>query len=164
MSWRALGAASVLALGLAQMAGDVCGLQGLRAIANATVASPAPKVFTRVGDREPFSSRFTLVLHDADGRTQRLPLTPERYALLRGPYNRRNAYGAVIAAGPVLARDAMTAAMFWDVARFGLCGDAPVLRELGVASAAVERVEIVYAPAQAGATSVEGDRLIVSCR
>jgi hypothetical protein len=159
-----VGVATVLALGLAQMVGDVCDLPGLRAIANATVASPAPKVFARVGDREPFSSRFTLVLHDSYGRTKRLPLTPERYALLRGPYNRRNAYGAVIAAGPVLARDAMTAAMFWDVARFALCGDAPVLRELGVSSAVFERVEIVYSPAQTGSTLVEGDRLIVSCQ
>jgi hypothetical protein len=162
VSWRAIGFLTVLALGLAQMAGDVCGLPALRAIANATVASPAPKVFTRVGDREPFSSRFTLVLHDVDGRAQRLPLTPERYALLRGPYNRRNAYGAAIAAGPLLVRDAMTAAMFWEVARFALCGDAPLLRELGVASAAVERVELEYVNGRSA--RMEGDRVIVTCR
>ena len=61
-----------------------------------------------------------------------MELTPALYSKLQGPYNRRNAYGAVVAYGPVLATTKATRAMFLQVARYGLCGQAPVLRELGV--------------------------------
>ena len=67
-----------------------------------------------------------------------LALTPEVYARLRGPYNRRNVYGAVLAYGPVLATDAAAAAAVRAVARYALCGDAPLLRELGIDPADVD--------------------------
>ena len=51
---------------------------------------------------------------------------------MRGPYNRRNVYGAVLAYGPVMQSDAATRPMFESVAHYALCGDAPLLRELGI--------------------------------
>jgi hypothetical protein len=122
----------LLVLGLAQMTGDLLHVPWLRGLAAATAASPAPKVFTNHGDREPFSTHFAMILHASDGSTRRIQLTPERYARLAGPYNRRNALGAVLAAGPILRSDASTAAMFDQVSWYALCGEAPVLRELGV--------------------------------
>jgi hypothetical protein len=59
------------------------------------------------------------------------------YARLRGPYNRRNVYGAVLAYGPVLSTDPAGRPMFEAVARYALCGDAPLLRELGIDPALV---------------------------
>jgi len=108
----------LIMLGLAQMTGDVAHARPLTWIAAATGASPAPKVFTAFGDYEPFSARFFI-----DGTE----ITPERYAHVRGPYNRRNVYGAVLAGGPVvppMLRD--------PVMRYALCKDAPLLRELGI--------------------------------
>ena len=122
----------LLFLGLAQMAGDVLRLPALKAIAAATAASPAPKVFSAVRGLETYSTRFSLEWEDRAGVHQLLRLTPEVNARLRGPYNRRNVFGAVLAYGPVLVSFAPTRAMFDSVARYALCGEAPILRELGV--------------------------------
>jgi hypothetical protein len=46
-------------------------------------------------------------------------------------------YGAVLAYGPVLVTDPHTRPMFEDVAAYALCGDAPLLGELGIDRAPV---------------------------
>jgi hypothetical protein len=124
--------AFLLAVGLAQMIGDLAGIPALRGIAAATAASPAPKVFSSVSGLETYSSRFTIEWTDEQGREQDLAVTAERYAGVRGPYNRRNVYGAALAYAPVLAADPRTRPAFEQVARYALCDRAPLLRELGV--------------------------------
>lgn len=123
--------ALLLIVGLAQMAGDALHILPLKAIAAATAASPAPKVFTSIGGMEPFSTRFVLEWEDIRGVEHEFLVTPEAYARLAGPYNRRNVYGAVMAAGPILANDSLMAPMFRAVASHALCDRAPLLRELG---------------------------------
>lgn len=123
---------ALLLLGLSQMAGDLLGLGWLRGLALATAAAPAPRVFSAVAGLETYSTAFFLEWTDTDGAEHALRLDPELYARIRGPYNRRNAYGAVVAYGPVLATGPATQAMYEAVARYALCGDAPLLRELGV--------------------------------
>ena len=103
-----------------------------KAIAAATGASPAPKVFSAVKGLETYSTRFFVEWDDRVGKAHSLELTPEVYARLKGPYNRRNVYGAVLAYGPVLSTDPNGKPMFDAVARYALCGNAPLLRELGV--------------------------------
>lgn len=124
--------ALLLALGLLQMAASVVDLPVVKAIAAATGASPAPQVFSRYGGLEPFSMTFALQYTTHDGQQRSVPITPERYRQLRGPYNRRNVYGAAIAAGPALNASPQTQPMLHSVLRHGLCGDAPLLRELNV--------------------------------
>jgi hypothetical protein len=119
-------------LGLAQMAGDLTGWTLLRGLANATTASPAPKVFSAVDGLETYSSRFSIEWRDLEGIEHVVELTPEIYSRLRGPYNRRNAYGAVLAYGPILSRNPTTRPLFESVAKYAMCGDAPLLRELGL--------------------------------
>jgi hypothetical protein len=119
-------------LGLAQMAGDLTRLAPLKGLAAATAASPAPRVFSSVRGLETYSTRFFIEWTEESGNLGSAELTPALYSRLRGPYNRRNAYGAVVAFGPVLATTDATRAMFLQVARYGLCGEAPVLRELGI--------------------------------
>jgi hypothetical protein len=123
-------AAVLLIVGLSQMAGDLLGLPVLKGLGAATAAAPAPKVFTAVRGYEAFSTRFALEYVDAEGRAHVLPVTPERYAQVRGPYNRRNVYGAALSFAPVLSE-----ALREPVTRFALCDDAPLLRELGVTEA-----------------------------
>ncbi len=127
-----LPAIGLILLGLAQMTGDLANLPPLKAIAAATGASPAPKVFSAVKGLETYSTRFFVEWDDRAGKANSLELTPEVYARLQGPYNRRNVYGAVLAYGPVLATDPNGKLMFDAVARYALCGEAPLLRELGV--------------------------------
>jgi hypothetical protein len=109
-------------LGLAQMAGDLTGIVPLKAVAAATMASPAPKVFSAVRGLETYSTRFYL---EWDGG--RAELTPQLYSRMRGPYNRRNVYGAALAYAPVIP-----AALRDPVMRSALCGQAPLLREMGL--------------------------------
>lgn len=131
--------AVLLTLGLAQMAGDLTRWPMLKGITAATGAAPAPKVFSAVKGLETYSTRFFIDWNDADGKPHSLELTPEVYSRLRGPYNRRNVYGAVLAYGPVLWTDPRGRPMFEAVARYALCGEAPLLRELGLDPAVVRR-------------------------
>ena len=123
---------ALVLLGLAQMAGDLANISPLKGIAAATGASPAPKVFSAVKGLETYSTRFFVEWNDKKGKSHALELTPEVYARLAGPYNRRNVYGAVLAYGPVLSTDPNGRLMFEAVARYALCGAAPLLRELGI--------------------------------
>lgn len=125
-------AIALLLLGLSQMAGDVAGCNMLKAVAVTTQASPAPKVFSSVRGLETYSTRFFVEAAGTSGTLETVELTPEVGSRLAGPYNRRNVYGAVLAYGPVLRSDPRTRAMFDAVARYALCGDAPLLREIGL--------------------------------
>jgi sterol desaturase/sphingolipid hydroxylase (fatty acid hydroxylase superfamily) len=127
-----LGAALLVVVGCLQMAGDLLGLRAIKAVGAAWHASPAPKVFTAQEGFETYSSRFHVDWRDAAGDARSMIITPERYAGVRGPYNRRNAYGAAISYGPVLARSPATRPMLESVSRYALCRPAPLLRELGI--------------------------------
>jgi len=122
----------LVVLGLAQMTGDTLGIPVLKAIAAATTASPAPKVFSAVRGLETYSTRFSLEWRDASGSEHSLEITPAIYAEIHGPYNRRNAYGAILAYAPILAITPETRALFESVTRYALCGRAPLLTELGI--------------------------------
>jgi hypothetical protein len=138
--------ALLLVVGLLQMAGDVLRLPALKGLGAATAASPAPRVFTSIRGLEAFTSRFFIEWEDSSG-PHSLELTPEVYARLRGPYNRRNVYGAVLAAGPVLVTDPYLKPLFDGVGRYALCGEAPVLRELGLDPGAIRGlVRVRYEP------------------
>jgi hypothetical protein len=115
-------------LGLAQMAGDLSGIRALKGIAAATGASPAPKVFSAVQGLETYSTRFYLAGTE---------MTPEIYGRIRGPYNRRNVYGAALAYAPVLPDELREPVM-----QYALCGDAPLMRELGISG----KPEVVLEP------------------
>jgi hypothetical protein len=122
----------LLCLGLAHMAGDMLGIPWLKGLAAATGASPAPKVFSAVRGLETYSTRFVIEWRDAAGVTHEHALDSETYARLRGPYNRRNVYGAALAYGPVLAAEERSRALLEAVLRRGLCGERPLLAELGI--------------------------------
>ena len=125
-------AALLLVVGSLQMVGDVADVPALKGVAAATMIAPAPKVFSAVKGLETYSTRFFVEGERADGTTLSVELTPEVYGRLAGPYNRRNVYGAVLAYGPVLAGDPVLGPAYESVLRAALCGDAPVLVELGV--------------------------------
>ena len=129
LDYRAL---ALLVLGLAQMVGAVVGIGPLKGLAAATVASPAPKVFSAAKGLETYSTEFYLEWETVDGQQESLALTPEVYPRLQGPYNRRNVYGAILAFGPVLYTEDKARPMFDEAAEYALCGQAPVLRELGI--------------------------------
>ena len=69
---------------------------------------------------------------DVDGIAHVKRLTPRANRGLRGPYNRRNAYGAMIAGGPMLSANAATRAMHAAALSYTRCGAGSALDELGI--------------------------------
>lgn len=123
-------ALAILLIGSLQMVGDLLGVPALVGLGAASHVSPAPKVFTVVEGAEPFSATFVLELEGESGDLRRIPLDRERYERLKGPYNRRNVIGAVVAGGPPLRDHRHLGPMMVAAARHALCGEAPVLAEL----------------------------------
>jgi hypothetical protein len=135
---REVAAAAVLiGIGCAQMVGDVLRIPILKAFGAATGASPAPKVFTAQDGFETYANRFFLEWQDAAGKLQVLELTPRVYSGIRGPYNRRNVYGAVLSYAPVLDANSLTRPMFRTVLTRSFCGTPSILAEIGVPLEAV---------------------------
>ncbi len=144
--WRSISFAALAVVGFAQMTADVFHWNAVKAVAAATAASPAPKVFSAVKGLETYSSRF--YIESANG-AQSVEITPEVYSRLRGPYNRRNVFGAVLAYGPVLVSDPRTQPLFNDVSGYALCGKAPLLGEVDIPVSSVRppvRVRIEVRP------------------
>lgn len=125
-------ATALFIVGLLQMTGDLFSLPALKGLGAATAASPVPKVFSAVRGLETYSTRFYLDWVDVAGEEHSLELTPEVYARIKGPYNRRNIYGAALAYGPILSTDPRSRQMFDAVSTYALCGEARLLAELGV--------------------------------
>lgn len=118
------------------MAGDATGFAPLEGIGLATMASPLPKVFSAVDGYETFAASFTLTAERPDGSRTVVELTPESARGLRGPYNRRNVYGAALSYAPRLPPPVWQA-----VFCHGLEPGGPLRAELGVPADA-ERVTV----------------------
>lgn len=155
----------ILVIGLFQMTGDLLGIAALKGIGAATGFSPAPKVFTAHKGLETYSTKFFVEYIDIEGKAHSIHLTPELYYNVKGPYNRRNIFGAALSYGPVMVMDPLTKPIFVSVSRFAVCGDAPLLREIGIDPATVASpITIRFQPAP-GADMGEWPRqLEVSCK
>lgn len=139
-------AAALIFVGTLQMAGDLSGVTAVKALGAATHASPAAKVFTSLDGLETFSARFYVEWLDHGGEHHSLQLTPQTYRALKGPYNRRNPYGATIAYAPQLKANARLTPALDQVTRYGFCGRAPLLAELGIQRTEVAELRVVLAP------------------
>lgn len=160
-----IAAYGLLLLGLLQMVGSLTGVAALRDIGAASAASPAPSVFTTTRGLETFSTRVELSWYDADGMERSMVLTPDLYSGLRGPSNRRSVYGVVLAYGPLLTTDPRTAEMYQQVSRFALCGNAPLLRDLGLDPLRIgPPITVRYTPRPGSDIGDLPRRLTVSCR
>ncbi len=120
-------AIALFVLGVLQMAGDLTGWPALKALGAITTASPAPRVFSAVKGYETYSTRFSIEWVEGE-KWREFEITPEVYSRMHGAYNRRNVYGAALAYGPVLPPELRDPVM-----RYALCGQRPLLKELGVA-------------------------------
>ncbi len=136
----------LLVIGSLQMAGFCLGSRALRGIGAASAASPFPKVFCVAPVNaqpevmlETFSAEFAL-RYRLHGEWVEVELTPEVYSRLRGPYNRRNVYGAILAYGPCLPPELMASTL-----RYALIDPAPMRDELGVPQSAYDLQVVIRA-------------------
>lgn len=100
MNWRNAAAGGVLFIGLTQMTGELLGSRVLKGFGAVTTIAPCPKVFCDMNGFEPFAADFTITAGEDEQIS--IPVTPALYSRMNGPYNRRNVYGAAIAAAPIL--------------------------------------------------------------
>lgn len=105
MNARNIFAVSLLAVGSFQMLGYLTGSRILRGLGLASGVAPFPKVFCAADGYEAFAASFALSGIREDGSVWSRPLDAEWYSKLRGPYNRRNVYGATLAFAPRLPVD-----------------------------------------------------------
>lgn len=130
-------------VGCLQMAGDLAGLPALKAAGAISHASPAPKVFTAQQGFETYASRFRVTALPDGGAPETLALTPAVNRRLAGPYNRRNAYGAALSYGPVLAVSPRTRPMLESVLDYAFCGAGGLAAEIGLPAAPRYAVQVV---------------------
>lgn len=102
MKTRNLLALLLLVVGSSQMIGYLTGKPLLRGVGLASGIAPFPKVFSEADGYEAFAASFRLEGLLADGTRWNRDIDPEWYSQLRGPYNRRNVYGAALAFAPRL--------------------------------------------------------------
>lgn len=102
MKTRNILAMVLLAVGSTQMIGYLSGIKSLRGVGLASGVAPFPKVFCEADGYEAFAASYRLEGHLPDGTRWAREFDPEWYSQLRGPYNRRNVYGAALAFAPRL--------------------------------------------------------------
>ena len=140
---------ALVGIGLLQPIGLFFSSKVVRGVGLATTASPLPLVFTHFRGYEPFAADYWVSLELTDGEVKRFELTPELYGKLSGPYNRRNPYGAVIAAGPKMIQPSERA--LWEsVIDHGFCNNGALTRDFGVAGN-VQKVTVSVVDQTAGA-------------
>lgn len=122
----------LVALGTLQIFADVLAMPRLKAVFAATQVSPAMKVFTAHQGYETHAARFAITWFDADGDAQRLNVDPKIYHNVRGPYNRRNVYGAALAYGPLLRADPKLRPMQESVMHYAFCSPGALRSDLGI--------------------------------
>jgi len=122
----------LLGTGSLQMLGHATNQPVLRGIGLATGISPFPRVFCENGGYEAYAATYFLEWEDADGTKTSKKLTPEWYADIHGPYNRRNVYGAAIAFAPRMKPELRDGVHAFATARGSV-----LRRELGVPDDAI---------------------------
>lgn len=150
---------ALVTIGGLRVFAHIARLDQLNGVAFATAASPLQLVFSHFRGFEPFSSRFDLELHLTGGSVHRTQITPELYAKLDGPYNRRNAYGLAIAFAPGLSAE-HEQALWRDAISHGLCHGGPLAQAFEIPGP-VTRMVIVVTTKTAGRDDVW--RLQVEC-
>jgi hypothetical protein len=123
--WRNAAAVGVIVIGLTQMTGDILGNRALKGLGAATAMAPCPKVFCDMDGLEAFASSFEILA--GGNESGAIPITPELYSRFKGPYNRRNVYGAAIAAAPLLPESIWRA-----VFSYGFRSNGPLRREFSL--------------------------------
>jgi hypothetical protein len=118
-------------LGLLQTVGFLTGSAAIRGIGLASTASPLPLVFTQFRGLETFAEDYSLEILTVSGKHIETPITPALYGKLKGPYKRRNTYGAVISYGPGLTLEPERR-LVDTVLTYGFCDGGPLSREFGI--------------------------------
>jgi sterol desaturase/sphingolipid hydroxylase (fatty acid hydroxylase superfamily) len=107
------------------------------------VSSPLPIVFSHYKGVETFATRFHLYIElDTEipfNFTTTLDAT--KYELIKGPYNRRNVYGAMFSFGPFFEDDALIK-LRDQILKYAVCEPGMMKRELYLTNALIKKIDI----------------------
>ncbi|MEM9236534.1 MAG: hypothetical protein AAGB14_07125 [Verrucomicrobiota bacterium] len=139
MKTRNLIAILLTIVGMSQMLGHLSGVRALRGIGLASGVAPFPKVFCEADGYEAFAASYYVEGRLPNGDSWSRRVDPAWYARIRGPYNRRNVYGAALAFAPRLPEELREV-----VLEGSLSPDSAMCRELGLPEGITElRVRII---------------------
>ena len=116
----------IIAIGSLQMIGYLTESKILRGLGAVSCSAPLPLVFGEVKGVETFAADFFVKYKTSLGRDSMIQITPAMYSNLKGPYNRRNVYGAALSYGPVFPEN-----IWQPILQHGIC-DRSLLREMGL--------------------------------
>lgn len=116
----------IVIIGLLQAIGFLLGNKMIRGMGTVSGSSPLPLVFTEIKGVETFASDFYIQYVTAEGKKEEIQITPAMYSKLKGPYNRRNIYGAAISYGPILRKE-----IWGSVFDYGFCKKT-IIKEMGL--------------------------------
>lgn len=92
--------AILLFIGCLNTIGFLLSSPQIRGLAFSTAASPLPLVFTKYNGVETFSTTFMADLYTTNNTKITIPIDYDIYSQIKGPYNRRNIFGAIFSHGP----------------------------------------------------------------
>ena len=150
----------LVAVSFLQIIGFSLGIKGVRGLGLATVASPLPLVFSHFRGHETFAAKFSLELYKDDRLLKTVKIDSALYSKLKGPYNRRNVFGAAFAYGPYLDQN-NERELVRSVLSYGFCSKDHLPSEFEIEED-FDRIVVVVVPtkAEAGASN----KVSVTCQ
>ena len=131
--------------------------KAIAAIGRVSLASPAPKVFCKIGAIEPFAREHAIELRYEDGATASYAVDRTRTIHLRGPYALRNVYGAALVFAPLLPPRTTAA-----IVQHGLCEGMALDAPLGDGLHGPPRSVVITSSPRGGGVG-EASRVEVAC-
>lgn len=119
-----------------------------KGIGFASVSSPLPLVFSHFKGIETFSTEFNVNITTKDGNILNQKLNSTMYSLIKGPYNRRNVYGAMFSHGPFF--DDKLISLRQQILYYGMCNPAPLITEFNLPSNITKFEVLITSKSQPG--------------
>lgn len=120
----------LLLIGLTSSIGHITNNGKIKGLGFASGASPLPLVFSVYNDIETFSTTFDIEATLLNDTVIQINLNKDNYGLLKGPYNRRNVFGAVFSHGPFFNMDTMIK-LRQRILYYGFCEKRVLIKEFG---------------------------------
>lgn len=119
----------LILVGFISIFGKLIGNEKMIGLGFISASSPLPLVFSQFRGVEGFALSY-IIDYQVDGSWKKLKISPEVYAQLAGPYNRRNVFGAAMAGAPMLTGK-KESRLIKRLHKYSLC-DGPLAKELGI--------------------------------
>lgn len=151
-----------MGVGLLSCAGYALQIDAVRGLGFATVASPLPLVFSHFRGQEAFANELAIRLTTKSGQVTEDRIDYRVFSGMDGPYNRRNAYGAVISFGSYFTTE-NEKNLRDSVLRYGFCEPGPLVQRYGITES-LASAEIIITRRGSKGDGAESATIPVNCQ